>query len=211
MAGVKHRLDLFGVLVLSFAAGNAGGITRDLLIGAMPPAAISDWRYLGVSLVAGLVTFCVRTDHQPAAQPGAGASTPPGWRSSPSPARRRRSPTDSTRSWRRCSACSPGIGGGMLRDVLVAEVPTVLRGELYAVAALAGAAVVVVGHVLASADSRCARRRGALLRTPRICDPARLAAPPRFSPGAITGGCSISRSLEEALICPRLPRARAGG
>ena len=57
MAGVKHRLDLFGVLVLSYAAGNAGGITRDLLIGAVPPAAISDWRYLAVSLLAGIVTF----------------------------------------------------------------------------------------------------------------------------------------------------------
>ena len=56
-AGVKRRLDLFGVLVLSFAAGNAGGITRDLLIGAVPPAAISDWRYLAVSLLAGMVTF----------------------------------------------------------------------------------------------------------------------------------------------------------
>jgi len=57
MAGVKNRLDLFGVLVLSYAAGNAGGIARDLLIGAVPPAAISDWRYLGVSLLAGIVTF----------------------------------------------------------------------------------------------------------------------------------------------------------
>ena len=57
MAGVMHRLDLFGVLVLSHAAGNAGGITRDLLIGAVPPGAISDWRYLGVSLLAGIVTF----------------------------------------------------------------------------------------------------------------------------------------------------------
>src|SRR5437588_1716456 len=56
-AGVKHRLDLFGLLVLSYAAGNAGGITRDLLIGAVPPAAISDWRYLAVSLLAGFVTF----------------------------------------------------------------------------------------------------------------------------------------------------------
>ena len=56
-AGVKRQLDLFGVLVLSFAAGNAGGITRDLLIGAVPPAAISDWRYLAVSLLAGMVTF----------------------------------------------------------------------------------------------------------------------------------------------------------
>ena len=56
-AGVKSRLDLFGLMALSFAAGNAGGITRDVLIGAVPPAAISDWRYLGVSLLAGLVTF----------------------------------------------------------------------------------------------------------------------------------------------------------
>src|SRR5919199_2355828 len=56
-AGVRRRLDLFGVLVLSFVAGNFGGITRDLMIGAVPPAAISDWRYLAVSLLAGAVTF----------------------------------------------------------------------------------------------------------------------------------------------------------
>jgi Glycine transporter len=41
-----------------------------------------------------------------------------------------------------------GIGGGMVRDVLVAEIPTVLRADLYAVAALAGAAVVVAGSLL---------------------------------------------------------------
>src|SRR4051794_34246760 len=41
---VKHRLDLFGVLVLSFAGGNSGGIARDVIIGATPPEAISDWR-----------------------------------------------------------------------------------------------------------------------------------------------------------------------
>ena len=41
-----------------------------------------------------------------------------------------------------------GIGGGMLRDVLVNEVPTVLHADLYAVAALGGAAVVVAGHLL---------------------------------------------------------------
>jgi hypothetical protein len=46
MAGVRHRLDLFGVLVLSFAA--AGGITHDLLIGAVPPGSIADWRYIVV-------------------------------------------------------------------------------------------------------------------------------------------------------------------
>src|SRR5919107_5381167 len=56
-AGVKFRLDLFGVLVLSFAAGNSGGIARDVMIGAVPPAAISDWRYIAVSILAGLVMF----------------------------------------------------------------------------------------------------------------------------------------------------------
>ncbi|HKU25538.1 MAG TPA: TRIC cation channel family protein, partial [Candidatus Sulfotelmatobacter sp.] len=57
MAGVKHRLDLFGVLVLAFAAGNSGGIARDVMIGALPPAALSDWRYIAVSILAGLITF----------------------------------------------------------------------------------------------------------------------------------------------------------
>ena len=41
VAAVKYRLDIFGVMVLAFAAGNVGGITRDLLIGAVPPAANS--------------------------------------------------------------------------------------------------------------------------------------------------------------------------
>ena len=56
-AGVRQRLDLFGVLVLSFATATAGGIARDLLIGAVPPAAFQDWRYLASAMLAGLVTF----------------------------------------------------------------------------------------------------------------------------------------------------------
>ena len=57
MAAVKHRLDVFGVLVLCFATGNAGGITRDIMIGALPPAAINEWRYVAVSILAGLIVF----------------------------------------------------------------------------------------------------------------------------------------------------------
>ena len=64
-AGIKHKLDIFGILVLSFAAANAGGITRDLLIGATPPPAITDWRYIVVAFLAGLVTFfCNRKLHR---------------------------------------------------------------------------------------------------------------------------------------------------
>src|SRR5690606_5274751 len=57
MAGVRHRFDLFGVLVLAYAAGVVGGITRDVLIGAVPPPGIADWRYIIVPIVAGLIAF----------------------------------------------------------------------------------------------------------------------------------------------------------
>jgi uncharacterized membrane protein YeiH len=149
-AAVKERLDLFGVLVLSFAAASAGGIMRDLLIGAVPPAAISDWRYLAVSLLAGLIMFFwypiserLRTLRNHvlifdaaglALFAVVGTQKALGFRLNPVMAA--------------VLGVLTGVGGGVLRDVLVAQVPTVLRAELYAVAALAGAIVVVVGHVL---------------------------------------------------------------
>jgi hypothetical protein len=55
-AAGTRRLDIFGILVLSFVTGNFGGITRDLLIGAVPPAALADGRYLLVSVLAGLIS-----------------------------------------------------------------------------------------------------------------------------------------------------------
>jgi uncharacterized membrane protein YeiH len=150
LAGVKERLDLFGVLVLSFAAASAGGIMRDLLIGSVPPAAISDWRYLAVSLLAGLVMFfwfprserlhklsnfvLIFDGAGLALFAVAGTQKALGYGLNPMMAA--------------LLGMLTGIGGGMLRDVLVAQVPTVLRSELYAVAALAGASVVVTGHVL---------------------------------------------------------------
>jgi uncharacterized membrane protein YeiH len=147
MAGVKHRLDVFGVLVLSFAAANTGGITRDVLIGAVPPGAISDWRYLGVSLVAGLITFyfpsAIAQRWSPVllfdaaglalfAVSGAHKALAYGL-----------NPVMAT-----LLGMLTGIGGGMARDVLLAEIPTVLRADLYAVAALVGAAIVVIANML---------------------------------------------------------------
>jgi len=133
-------------LFLAFSA-NTGGITRDLLIGAVPPAAISDWRYLAVSLFAGTVAF---------------------WR--PSTIARLRSPvlifdaaglalfavvgTQKALAFGLNPLMAPllgmltGIGGGMARDLFLAEIPIVLRADLYALAALAGAAVVVIGATL---------------------------------------------------------------
>lgn len=77
IAGVTRKLDLFGVLVLSFVAANTGGITRDILIGAVPPGAIDDWRYLAVSLAAGGITSW-RHGH-PAPLVRADVSSAPDW------------------------------------------------------------------------------------------------------------------------------------
>jgi uncharacterized membrane protein YeiH len=146
-AGVKNRLDLFGVLVLSFAAGNAGGIARDLLIGAAPPAAISDWRYLAVSLLAGIVTFWRPSIIDQVRNPvlvfdaaGLGLFAVAGTQKALA--------FGLNPVMAAALGMLTGIGGGMTRDVLLTEVPTVLRADLYAIAALAGAAVVVIGAAL---------------------------------------------------------------
>jgi uncharacterized membrane protein YeiH len=144
IAGVRHRLDLFGVLVLAFAAATFGGITRDVLIGAVPPASLQDWRYLAVSAVAGVATFVFPPIAErfrgalliyDAAGLGlfatTGAAKALAYGIGPVPAV--------------LLGMLTGIGGGVVRDLLVSEVPAVLRTDIYAAAALAGAAVVVAG------------------------------------------------------------------
>jgi len=145
-SGVKNKLDAFGIGVLAFVAGNAGGVTRDLLIGAVPPAAINDWRYVAVSLAAGAVTF-VWYPNVKRLQPivllldaaGLGLFAVAG--------------TQKALAFginpfvAALLGMLTGIGGGVLRDLLVNEIPVVLRADLYALAALAGAAVVVGGHL----------------------------------------------------------------
>ncbi len=60
LVGVRARLDLFGIIVLAAVVGLVGGITRDILLGSLPPATFSDWRYLAVAVAAGLVAFFAR-------------------------------------------------------------------------------------------------------------------------------------------------------
>src|SRR3954452_14067162 len=57
LVAVRKHLDIFGVLVLAGTTGLGGGFLRDVLIGATPPAALDDWRYLLVPVGAGLTTF----------------------------------------------------------------------------------------------------------------------------------------------------------
>lgn len=147
MAGVRRCLDMYGLLVIAFVSSTFGGISRDLLIGAIPPAALVDWRYLAVSLAAGLIVFFwsgliekLRTPVRLLDAVGlaffcvSGAEKALAFGLSPVMAA--------------LLGMLTGVGGGIVRDVFLAEIPTVLRSELYAVAALAGAGIVVGGETL---------------------------------------------------------------
>ena len=145
LVAVKKRLDLFGVLVLAGAAALGGGVMRDVLIGALPPVGISDWRLLTSALVAGLVTFLYHPGVERISRfvrildaaglavfaiggslKALGAGMDP-----------------------LTSVIVGGItavGGGIVRDLLAGQVPEVLRREMYALPALLGSALIVTAH-----------------------------------------------------------------
>lgn len=144
LVAVRKDLDIFGVLVLAGTTGLGGGFLRDVLIGALPPAALADWRYLMVPVTAGLVTFWFhpaigRRERVINVFDAAGlalfcvtgAVKALAFGLGPVPSA--------------LMGMLTGIGGGILRDILAGRVPIVLRGELYATPALVGAALAVVG------------------------------------------------------------------
>ena len=142
LAVVQARLDAFGVVVLAVAVGLAGGMTRDLLIG-IPPQTFRDWRYLAVAGGAGLVTFLAHPLLHRLERPVlvldaaglalfcvTGASTALDHHIGAVAAV--------------VLGAITGVGGGVLRDILLREIPVVLRTGLYAIPALMGATVVVI-------------------------------------------------------------------
>jgi uncharacterized membrane protein YeiH len=144
LVGVRNRLDVLGILMLAGLTGLGGGVARDVLIGAVPPANLADWRYLLVPALAGIITFrfhprigrierhihtfdalglglfCV-TGALKALQHGL-------------------NPVAAV-----LLGMLTAVGGGILRDVVAGRTPLVVRNdEVYALAALAGAGVVVL-------------------------------------------------------------------
>ena len=150
VAAVRARLDVFGVVVLAAVVGMAGGITRDVLIG-VPPETFRDWRYLAVAGAAGLSTFVGHTLLMRLERPvlvldaaglalfcvtGASTALDAGV-----------GPVGAV-----VLGTITGVGGGVLRDILLRQVPVVLREGLYAIPALLGAAVVVVASESGATD-----------------------------------------------------------
>lgn len=139
------RLDIVGVLTLAIITGVGGGIMRDVLIGAVPPAAFQFWYYLAVAGLGGVLVAAVGPRLNRLRVPilvldaaglslfavvGAGKALDAGLGILPAV----------------LLGVMTGVGGGTIRDLMTKQVPSVLHSELYAVPALLGAVIVVAGY-----------------------------------------------------------------
>lgn len=137
------RLDVVGVLTLGMITALGGGILRDILLGYLPPATFSDWRYLAVAATGSLVAFAFGERMDRFANPivvldAAGLSL-----FAVSGALKAYNFEVGLAQSVILGAVT-AIGGGTIRDVLTDRIPVVLRSELYAIPALVGALVLVV-------------------------------------------------------------------
>ena len=149
------RLDIVGVITLGMFTALGGGMIRDFLLDALPPATFSDWRYLTVAAVGSLVAFVFGRSLDRVAMPilvldAAGLSL-----FAVSGALKG---LDFGVGFGQAVILGAvtAVGGGTLRDVLIREVPAVLTSGLYAIPALVGAFVLVAGDRAGVADPTAA-------------------------------------------------------
>jgi len=135
------------VLVLACVTATAGGVMRDLLVGATPPFAIAHWRPLTIAASAGLVTFYfepiigrLKSPVQVFDAAGLGVFAVAGTQKA----------LDYDLSFGSSVLLGviSAIGGGVVRDLMTAQVPNVLRAEIYAVAALTASVIIAGAHQL---------------------------------------------------------------
>jgi len=147
-AAIPGNLDLLGLMVLAFSTALAGGIFRDLLIGAVPPSSLRDWRYSAMAFTGAAVVFLsyrflrgipsdvilVLDAAGLALFAVAGTEKALLYKMHPFVAILLGTVT--------------AVGGGTIRDIFLARVPLVLRSDIYATAAMAGAAIMILGRRL---------------------------------------------------------------
>lgn len=147
MVAIRKKVDIFGVLVLSCVTALGGGIIRDILIGTLPPRMFSDYRYVLAALIAALIVFIVAFIFREAYQKsitvvdnvnnifdalGLGIFTVTGARVAME--------SGFTRNGILvvCLAVITGVGGGVLRDIMLGTIPFVLKKRIYAIASILG-------------------------------------------------------------------------
>jgi len=151
VAARERGLDWFGVLVIAFTVACGGGVLRDLCIGAIPPAGLADWRYLLAAVVAAGLTMASRGLVERLAHPvvlfdtlGLGLFAVTG--------AQKALLFGANAEVAVLMGMVTAVGGGVARDVLLNRVPVILQREIYASAALVGAAIATFGEALGLAS-----------------------------------------------------------
>lgn len=147
IAGMKKEADIVGVLILSVIACSCGGLVRDIMIGDLPPELLRSNLILVLALVSGLITwffhgkmerFHRSIDFFDALGLGlfavVGANKALAFGINP--------------TWSIGLGLLTGVGGGIARDMMLAQVPTIFKSEIYATPALLGALILVAGKSL---------------------------------------------------------------
>jgi len=147
VAARERGLDWFGILVIAFTVACGGGVLRDLCIGAIPPAGLADWRYLAAALAAAVLTLGAHGLVERLKHPvllfdslGLGLFAVTG--------AQKALLYGLDAEMAVLMGMATAVGGGVARDVLLNRVPVILQREIYASAALVGAAVATAGDAL---------------------------------------------------------------
>jgi uncharacterized membrane protein YeiH len=147
IAAEQRRLDLFGVVAISYLTACGGGVVRDLCLGSLPPVGISDWRYLAMSGMASAMAIWARPIIDHLKHPivffdslGLGFFAVIG--------AHKALLLGHNIEVAIILGMVTGVGGGLARDVVLNRVPIILHKEIYALAALIGAAIQVLGQLM---------------------------------------------------------------
>ncbi len=151
-AAVAGNLDLLGIMVLAFATALAGGITRDLLIGAVPPQSLRDWRYPAMAFTGAAIVFFLHPilDGLP--------TRPLIVLDAAALALFAVAGTEKALNYKMHAFIAvllgtvTAVGGGTIRDLFLAQIPNVLRADVYATAALLGSIVMITARKLRMGD-----------------------------------------------------------
>ena len=145
VAAKQKGLDIFGILVVAFTVACGGGIMRDVFTGAIPPAGLSDWRYLFVSVIAAIITMSLDSFLKLFNRPvllfdalGLSLFAVSGAEKALA--------LNHNNEVAVLLGMITAVGGGVIRDIFLNRIPVIFQKEIYASAALLGGGVVVAGH-----------------------------------------------------------------
>lgn len=149
LVGIRNKLDLFGVYVLAMITASGGGIIRDVVFGRNIPVFFTEWKYFA-AITASMVITCILYKFVNRIISviilfdaiGLGVFTV-------------------TATYQGIKLGLPllgvvfagvitGVGGGILRDILVNEIPLIFRSEIYAIASISGSILFYLLHTYVS-------------------------------------------------------------